>query len=195
MPTVYQSQRLVAECLHTKFNKDRTFLVEPRQHLNHFWRYAVGAGADYQSDNAFGAQCLPVDTFQLCGIHPVGVGVRLEICKILHGGIFPCEETFPGLQLLTDSFHVEAIGGSEGGVVAVYAAAMPDGAVTVGASRSDVDRDFLYLHARKEALQVFGIVGVPLIHSPVQLWRIRSPITSAAIDSTIGTARIATQGS
>ena len=113
----------------------------------------------------------------------IGVGVSLEICKILHIGIFSCKELLTFFQLLSDCLLRLAICRIERLVVAISTTTHPNRSVTVGTGEAGIKRNLLYLET-KLLLEPRAELVVSLYHYKRTLTLLRFPSTFHVITYT-----------
>ncbi len=115
----------VVEGLYSEFNKYRTRSVDVAEQFHSLRRQCVGARSHGKPNHSLHRQRLVVKPPELSGRSPVCICIRLEIGNIPHVGILSaktsCQPQVAPLPLCP-----EAIGRSEGTVVAVDASAGTD---------------------------------------------------------------------
>jgi hypothetical protein len=164
MPAVYGKQCGVVEGLYSEFNKYRTRSVDVAEQFHSLRRQCVGARSHGKPNHSLHRQRLVVKPPELSGRSPVCICIRLEIGNIPHVGILSAKKLLASLKLRRYPLCPEAIGRSEGTVVAVDASAGTDCAVTVGTAETGIHRNLLYLYAREHPGHIFRIVSIKIIH-------------------------------
>jgi len=154
------SQGGVIDGFHAVLDEDGVGLVELGKVTEQGLGHTVGPCADDEADDVGNGEGLLVARLE-CGEDGVGVGVCLEVGEVFHGGVFAGEELLAFLQLLGNGLGGGAVGGVEGLVVAVGAAARAYRAVAVGAGEACVDGYFLGLAAQEagEPGAIFVVAG------------------------------------
>ena len=95
--TVCREHSKVCPRLISRHNEE-CLSVQFRQIVKQFVRHAVGSCSNHYSHDSVHAKCLFVHLFQRFN-RGVCICIGLEICKILHVGIFPGKEPFAILEL------------------------------------------------------------------------------------------------
>ena len=106
--------------------------------LQQVGRHAVGTGTYHEAYHTIDAECFFISLSQEVE-RCIGVGICLEVCQVLHRGVFAGEELLTLFELLGYAFGGDAVVGIECLVVAICASARADGAVAVGTCESCVD--------------------------------------------------------
>ena len=156
------------------FDCDEMGLCEGGEVVEFFVVYAVGSGADDEANDLGILQCFGVALSEH-GEGGIGVAIGLEIGEIFSAfAVAPGVEVDAFLDLLGDAFVEGArgadgegegavggatIGGGEGVVVAEGATADTQTAISVGATESCIDGEFLYALTE----EVFEVVGIGVI--------------------------------
>ena len=163
MPAVDAAQGFIASALYAVLHQEKGLFVYRFQITQQFIGHAVGAGTDdktYDSIYRQGFFVLPFQSFQFA----IGIGVCLEIGKILHLGIFVGKEVLSFFQLPGDGFLSTAIVGVESLVIAIGATAVSFHSVAIGTGEAGIQRYLLYL-VREVALQEERKFIVKRLHS------------------------------
>ena len=158
VPTVDVAQRVVIHRLYAVLHDEERAAIQLLQIVEQLRAYAVGTGANHQSNHILNCQCLLVATLQHIE-RCVGVAVRLKIGKVFHVGILATEERLPLLHLLRNRLRRLTVRRIERAVVAENATAVRYRAVSVRAGEAGVHRDLLHTE-RKTLTYPLSVVVV-----------------------------------
>lgn len=105
----------------------------------------------------------------------VGIGIRLKIGQVLHGGVFPGKKPYTILHLFGDRLVDQPVGRIEGLVVTVGTAASTFTAVSVRACEACIERDFLHFtfevfgqKGRESTVEGWGLHGDWFVHKSTE---------------------------
>ena len=138
-------ERGVIDRFDAVFDEEESALVELFELIQQGIRHTVRASANDQTDDIRNGKGFLIFGDEI-GESIISVGVCLEVCEVLHVGVFASKELLALLELLSDGFGGDAIVGIEGLVVAIGATTCAHPTVSIGTSETCIEGDFLRLH-------------------------------------------------
>lgn len=148
----------IVKRFHSIFKHHETAQLKFSQIVQQFFRHAIGACGNHNPHHIINGNSLGIQRFEPLQ-RRVCASVRLKICEKLHALVFPREKPFATLQLLRHAQSRIAVRCVERLVVAINTATHPFSAVTIRASESCINGQFLHPKG-KMLIQKVGISAI-----------------------------------
>ena len=146
------------------FHSEKALMIQISKIIEQGLWHTIRTSANHDANNVFHRKGFLVLSFQVIE-RCISIRIGLKISQIFHRGVFASKESLSFYELLGDGFGGFAIRRIESLIIAIGAAPHSNTSVSIGASETCIDGNFLCLQSYfgKEPRTILSITSVHFI--------------------------------